>query len=137
LDKYIDKNVEAVTLKMKNRMEVGFKKYGTTTERTDLRFDDWANHLEEELMDSLVYIQALRNNNTIGNAISTLHQATTSDEEYAWSWHCNLAVPMQDEGMDWVASQKSASRIILNIFGVDMDKNKFFVEAMYRYSKGE
>ena len=61
-DEYIDKNVKAVVDKMKSRMEFGFQKYGVTTERTDLNREQFLTHLEEELMDSLMYIQAIKNN---------------------------------------------------------------------------
>jgi hypothetical protein len=41
-------------------MEVGYKKYGTTTERTDIDLHGWLQHLQEELMDAVVYIERLK-----------------------------------------------------------------------------
>lgn len=55
-----DRNVEAVCQRLRERSAVGLKKYGTTTERTDLAAGDWLAHLQEELMDACVYIEALR-----------------------------------------------------------------------------
>lgn len=55
-----DKNVTKVITDLQARAEVGFKKYGTTTERTDLNNDDWLQHLYEELLDAAVYINAYR-----------------------------------------------------------------------------
>ena len=61
-DEYIDKNVKAVVGKMKSRMEFGFRKYGVTTERTDLDLLDWVTHTQEELMDTLIYLECIKNN---------------------------------------------------------------------------
>jgi hypothetical protein len=56
----IDKNVEAVRESLKNRMEVGFKKYGVTTERTDIDLMGWLQHLQEELLDAAVYVERIK-----------------------------------------------------------------------------
>jgi len=56
----LDKNVGNVIESFKSRMEVGYKKYGTTTERTDIDFLGWLQHLQEELMDAVVYIERLK-----------------------------------------------------------------------------
>ena len=53
-----DKNVRSVMNQLAQRAEVGFKKYGVTTERTDLELVDWLKHLQEELLDAAVYIEA-------------------------------------------------------------------------------
>lgn len=55
-----DKVVEAVRCKLKERSDVGQKKYGTTMERTDLSFDQWLQHAQEELMDGAVYLERVR-----------------------------------------------------------------------------
>ena len=39
---------------------MGFKKYGTTTMRDDLGIIDWLQHLQEELCDAAVYVEALK-----------------------------------------------------------------------------
>jgi hypothetical protein len=44
-----------------NREERGFKKYGTTMDRTDLSFSEWLQHFKEELMDGLLYLQKIQN----------------------------------------------------------------------------
>lgn len=54
----VDKNVDAVCNTMQKRAEMGLKKYGVTTERDDLNLLQWLNHLQEELMDAVVYIEA-------------------------------------------------------------------------------
>ena len=53
-----DKNVEAIRSSLLERSKVGFKKYGVTTERTDLELVDWLRHLQEELLDAAVYVEA-------------------------------------------------------------------------------
>jgi len=57
----MDKNVTAVVERMLQRADTGLRKYGVTTERTDLSTVDWLTHLQEELMDSCIYIEKLKN----------------------------------------------------------------------------
>ena len=54
----MDPIVKQVTDKFKSRSEVGIKKYGTTLE--DNNTDDFLNHLQEELMDAVLYIEKLK-----------------------------------------------------------------------------
>lgn len=54
-----DSIVEAVRQKLKDRSEVGLMKYGTTMDRTDLSFDDWLKHAQEEAMDLCVYLEKI------------------------------------------------------------------------------
>lgn len=55
-----DSIVESVIKKFKERSNVGIKKYGTTLDRTDVNFDGWAEHLQQELMDGILYLERLR-----------------------------------------------------------------------------
>jgi hypothetical protein len=55
----IDPIVEAVREKLKQRSSIGIKKYGTTL--ADNNTDDFLNHLQEELMDGILYIEKLKN----------------------------------------------------------------------------
>ena len=55
-----DENVKSVIKKYKKRAELGFTKYGTTTERTDIDLLGWLNHLQDELMDATIYIERLK-----------------------------------------------------------------------------
>ena len=54
-----DKNVEAVVGKLRGRSARGVRKYGVTTERTDLTKLEWLRHLQEELLDAAVYIEKI------------------------------------------------------------------------------
>jgi len=53
-----DKIVKQVVDKFQQRSEVGIKKYGTTLEENNT--DDFLNHLQEELMDAILYIEKLK-----------------------------------------------------------------------------
>jgi hypothetical protein len=56
----VDSVVESVVKKFKDRSSVGIKKYGTTLDRTDIDFDGWAEHLQQELMDAILYLERLK-----------------------------------------------------------------------------
>jgi len=53
-----DKIVKKVIKQFKNRSELGIKKYGTTLENNNE--DDFLQHLKEELMDAVLYIEKLQ-----------------------------------------------------------------------------
>jgi hypothetical protein len=55
-----DNNVNELCFEYMRRADHGFKKYGVTTERTDLELMDWIQHLKEELMDATVYIHRIQ-----------------------------------------------------------------------------
>lgn len=42
------------------RSALGIEKYGTTLEENDLAFEDWLTHLQEELMDAVLYIEKIK-----------------------------------------------------------------------------
>jgi hypothetical protein len=53
-----DPIVEQVVSSFLLRSELGIKKYGTTLQ--DNNIDDFLQHLQEELMDAVLYIQKLK-----------------------------------------------------------------------------
>ena len=53
-----DKIVTQIVEKFKQRSEIGIKKYGTTLAENNT--DDFIEHLSEELMDSLLYLQKIK-----------------------------------------------------------------------------
>jgi hypothetical protein len=55
----VDANVDRVCQKMQERAAVGLKKYGVTTERTDLTTLEWLNHAQQESMDHSIYLERL------------------------------------------------------------------------------
>jgi hypothetical protein len=56
----VDSVVESVVKKFQDRSRVGIDKYGTTLDRTDIDFDGWAEHLQQELMDAILYLERLK-----------------------------------------------------------------------------
>ena len=55
-----DQQVLDVIAKYEAREKTGFEKYNTNTDRKDLTLGEWLNHLQEELMDAILYIQTAR-----------------------------------------------------------------------------
>lgn len=53
-----DRIVQIVIEKFQQRSEAGIKKYGTTLEQNN--DDDFLTHLQEELMDAILYIEKLK-----------------------------------------------------------------------------
>lgn len=51
---------DKVCKKIQQRADIGEKKYNATMERGDLSFFDWITHLQEELMDAVVYIEKIK-----------------------------------------------------------------------------
>ena len=56
----MDKIVEDVMAKYRQRSEVGIAKYGTTLEDNKATLIEWLTHLQEELMDATLYIEKLK-----------------------------------------------------------------------------
>ena len=56
----MDSVVTAVIEKFRQRSEFGQKKYGTNLDRKDLSFLDWVTHMQEELMDAILYLEKMK-----------------------------------------------------------------------------
>lgn len=59
-----DSIVQSVINQFAARAEAGKAKYGTTMDRDDLTSLEWLQHLQEELMDAVVYLQKLKTMST-------------------------------------------------------------------------
>ena len=55
-----DPVVERVVDKFVSRSDVGFAKYGVTLNDDKSNLFAWINHLQEELMDAVLYMQKLK-----------------------------------------------------------------------------
>ena len=55
-----DKIIQNVINKIQKRSEVGVKKYGVTLYDDNQPLDTWLNHIQEELMDAVNYIEKTR-----------------------------------------------------------------------------
>ena len=55
-----DPIVESIIERFKERSDEGVKKYGVTMARKDLSSLEWLVHLQEELMDAILYAEKLK-----------------------------------------------------------------------------
>ena len=55
-----DTVVASVIRSFEERSRAGQLKYGTTLDRTDLTPQQWAQHMQEELMDASLYLERLK-----------------------------------------------------------------------------
>ena len=55
-----DEIVESVINEFKLRSERGIKKYGTTLQENELSQLEWLKHLQEELMDAVLYLEKVK-----------------------------------------------------------------------------
>jgi len=55
-----DTVVSSVISSFQERSRAGQLKYGTTLDRTDLTPLQWAQHMQEELMDAILYLERLK-----------------------------------------------------------------------------
>jgi len=56
----MDPIVKTVIERFQQRSEFGQKKYGTTLEGNNLPFLGWVTHMQEELMDAILYLEKLK-----------------------------------------------------------------------------
>jgi uncharacterized protein (DUF2252 family) len=56
-----DETVRSVLKRFNARSLVGIEKYYTTLDRNDLTRLEWLQHLQDELMDAVLYIEKLKN----------------------------------------------------------------------------
>jgi hypothetical protein len=53
-----------------------------------------------------------------------MRRAIRRDPDIAWTWHCNIAVASQDEGLAHAPSNAAAARFMYAAFGVDTSKTR-------------
>lgn len=76
-----DPVVERVVNKFVNRSDVGFKKYGITLDKDPQEMFVWLNHLQEELMDAVLYLQKAKETYTEDMQEEILKKIEVFDEE--------------------------------------------------------
>ncbi len=76
-----DKIIERVINKIKSRSDVGYKKYGVTLKDDEQSLDTWLNHIQEELMDAVNYIEKAREVLTDEIEEAMLRRIEVYDEE--------------------------------------------------------
>ena len=60
-----DSVVDSVVKKFQDRSILGQKKYGVTLDRNDLTTEQWIQHVQEELMDAILYLERLKKENPL------------------------------------------------------------------------
>ena len=76
-----DPVVERVVDKFVSRSDVGFAKYGTTLQDDPSKMFQWLNHLQEELMDAVLYLQKVKEVYTEDMQEDLLKSIEVYDEE--------------------------------------------------------
>ncbi len=76
-----DPIVERVIDKFTSRSDVGFAKYGVTLEDDNSNIFVWVNHLQEELMDAVLYLQKLKETTIEELQESLLKSIRVNDQE--------------------------------------------------------
>jgi len=76
-----DPIVERVVDKFVSRSNVGFAKYGITLKDDPSQMFAWLNHLQEELMDAVLYLQKAKEVHTEDMQEDLLMDLEVTDEE--------------------------------------------------------
>jgi len=76
-----DPVVERVVNKFVTRSDVGYAKYGITLEDDKSNIFQWLNHLQEELMDAVLYLQKLKETTTEEMEEALLRQIKVHETE--------------------------------------------------------
>ena len=76
-----DPVVERVVDKFVSRSDVGYEKYGVTLDEDKSNIFQWINHLQEELMDAVLYLQKLKEESTIELQEALLNSIQVNEED--------------------------------------------------------
>ena len=68
-----DSVVNCVIGKFIQRSNVGIEKYGTTLDRSDLSVIEWATHMQEELMDGILYLEKWKQETAIASILTPVN----------------------------------------------------------------
>jgi len=62
----------------------------------------------------------------VKSAMDILRRAMVNDPDYAWGWHCNIAMAAYDNGLSHSKANKSAAFFMKLAFNVDTTNNKHY-----------
>ena len=79
-----DTILESLLTKFRKRSEVGQRKYNTTLDRKDLTYEQWLNHLQEELMDACLYVEKIKVIVQINDEYFKEHLEKAWDDGHDW-----------------------------------------------------
>lgn len=79
-----DPIVERVRQRMKDRSDVGMKKYGVTMRRDDLSTVQWIDHAIEEALDFAVYMERIKDDIVLHKQYLDTEKSTREWEAERW-----------------------------------------------------
>lgn len=63
---------------------------------------------------------------TIKEAFDRIKKAVQEDEDYAWGWQSNVAVPFIDKGLSHKEANDGAAIFMDIAFGINIKENRFY-----------
>lgn len=72
---------------------------------------------------------------SVVQAMRVLSAAMKTDPDYAWSWHCNLAMAMYDQGCDPVQANKGAASFMATCFDLDTKLNPHYQSCITNWQE--
>jgi len=94
MSKFRDPIIKKVVDKFVERSNTGYKKYGVTLHDDEPNLHKWLNHIQEELMDAINYIEKLKMETT--DALEEKILKDYEDEDSRLSIHSNPEMWTQD-----------------------------------------
>jgi len=94
MNKFRDPIIKKVVDKFVKRSNTGYKKYGVTLHDDEPNLHKWLNHIQEELMDAINYIEKLKMETT--DALEEKILKDYEDEDSRLSIHSNPEMWTQD-----------------------------------------
>lgn len=88
-------------------------------------------------MNAQAPVEASMDYMTTAAAFNTLQEAIKTDAEYAWAWHCNIAVHAADAGCDMLTANLGAARFMDATFGVDTAKSPYWSHCQWAKDERE
>ena len=98
---------DTIIAMIRERSERGLAKYGVTVDRTDLTFQDWVRHAQEEMLDGAQYLQRIAEE-------SAAIEKRCSDEiknAYFEGWHHRMEAVSRGLSIDNTWTGSRAKRI--------------------------
>ena len=108
MNKTQDPIVNKVVESFINRSNKGVEKYGTTLARSDIDLHGWLQHLQEELMDAVCYLERIKQDVSNQTQIRQYPQVAKSDvQELRRSAECPSSLHAEsDESNQSVGKRK-------------------------------
>jgi hypothetical protein len=94
MNKFRDPIIKKVVDKFIERSNTGYKKYGVTLHDDEPNLHKWLNHIQEELMDAINYIEKLKMETT--DALEEKILKDYEDEDSRLSIHSDPEMWTQD-----------------------------------------